>query len=37
MVVMQVTGETDPMALLTTEQLGNALKDLNQFIQEKRG
>lgn len=37
MVVMQVTGETDPMALLTNEQLGNALKDLNQFIQEKRG
>lgn len=37
MVVMQATGETDPMALLTNEQLSNALKNLNQFIQEKRG
>lgn len=37
MVVMQVTGETDPMALLTNEQLSAALKNLNQFVQETRG
>lgn len=33
MVVMQAAGETDPMALVTNAELGDALKNLNQFVQ----
>lgn len=36
MVVMQTVGESDPMALLTNDQLSAALKNLNQFIQDIR-
>lgn len=36
MVVMQTVGETDPMALLTNDQLSAALKNLNQFVQDVR-
>ena len=34
LVVMQAAGETDPMALVTNAELGDALKTLNQFVQE---
>lgn len=33
LVVMQAAGETDPMALVTNAELGDALKNLNQFVQ----
>lgn len=36
MVVMQTVGETDPMAILTNDQLSAALKNLNQFVQDIR-
>ncbi len=32
-VVMEASGETDPMALLTNAELGDALKNLTQFVQ----
>ena len=32
-IVMEASGETDPMALLTNEELGVSLKNLNQFVQ----
>lgn len=34
--VMQTMGETDPMAVLTNEELGTALKLLNQVVQDVR-
>lgn len=33
LVVMQAAGETDPMALVTNAELGDALKNLTQFVQ----
>lgn len=33
MIVMQASGETDTMALLTDAELGESLKNLNQFVQ----
>ncbi len=33
MIVMEASGETDPMALLTNAELGDALKNLTQFVQ----
>ena len=33
MVVMHSSGETDPMVLVTNAELGEALKNLNQFVQ----
>lgn len=36
MIVMEASGETDPMALLTNAELGDALKNLTQFVQNMR-
>lgn len=33
LLVMQAAGETDPMALVTNAELGDALKNLNQFVE----
>lgn len=36
MVVLQASGETDPMALVTGTELSGALKNLNQFVSDIR-
>lgn len=36
LIVMENSGETDPMALLTNAELGDALKNLTQFVQNMR-